>query len=63
MWDSLSKEDAYGFRGDFRILGHAELETTAIYTEASIRQLQEVHAHCHTAASLPENDPALGSST
>jgi len=32
-----------------RILGHEKLETTAIYTEVSIVQLQEVHARCHPA--------------
>ncbi|MBI4026263.1 MAG: tyrosine-type recombinase/integrase [Verrucomicrobia bacterium] len=31
------------------LLGHESLETTAIYTEVSIRQLQEVHARCHPA--------------
>jgi len=31
-------------RWSFRTLGG---ETTAIYTEGSIRQLQEVHARCH----------------
>jgi integrase/recombinase XerD len=39
-------------------LGHARLDTTAIYTEVSIRQLLDVHARCHPAgrvenASLP----------
>jgi integrase/recombinase XerD len=28
-------------------LGHQKLETTAIYTEVTIRQLLEVHARCH----------------
>jgi len=37
-----------------QLLGHEKLETTAIYTEVSIRQLQEVHARCHPAARLPE---------
>jgi integrase/recombinase XerD len=36
-----------------QLLGHAKLDTTAIYTEVSIRQLQEVHARCHPAAGLP----------
>ena len=39
-------------------LGHAKLDTTAIYTEVSIRQLLDVHARCHPSgrpdnASLP----------
>ena len=33
-------------------LGHAKLDTTAIYTEVSIRQLLEVHARCHPAGRL-----------
>ena len=38
-----------------QLLGHANLETTAIYTEVSIRQLQEVHARCHPSGRV-END-------
>ena len=34
-----------------QLLGHAKLETTAIYTEVSIIQLQAVHAKCHPAKS------------
>lgn len=42
-----------------QLLGHASLETTAIYTEISIKQLQEVHARCHpTGRAGPE--PAGG---
>lgn len=37
-----------------QLLGHEKLDTTAIYTEVSIKQLQEVHARCHPAARLPE---------
>jgi site-specific recombinase XerD len=33
-------------------LGHPKLDTTAIYTEVSIRQLLEVHARCHPAGRL-----------
>ncbi len=32
-----------------QLLGHEKLETTAIYTEVSIMQLQAVHARCHPA--------------
>jgi len=35
-----------------QLLGHSKLETTAIYTEVSIKQLQEVHARCHPSAQL-----------
>jgi integrase/recombinase XerD len=35
-----------------QLLGHAKLDTTAIYTEVSIRQLQEVHARCHPSGRL-----------
>jgi integrase/recombinase XerD len=46
-----------------QLLGHASLETTAIYTEISIKQLQEVHARCHPGrmenpASVPDANPA-----
>jgi integrase/recombinase XerD len=37
-----------------QLLGHAKLDTTAIYTEVSILQLQEVHARCHPSARVPE---------
>lgn len=43
------------------LLGHEKLDTTSIYTEVSIRQLQEVHARCHPSARLdnaPGNLPA-----
>ena len=32
-----------------QMLGHANLSTTQIYTEVSIRQLQRVHAMTHPA--------------
>jgi integrase/recombinase XerD len=35
-----------------QLLGHAKLDTTAIYTQVSIRQLLEVHARCHPANRL-----------
>ena len=37
-----------------QLLGHEKLDTTAIYTEVSIKQLQEVHTRCHPAARLQE---------
>ena len=36
-----------------QLLGHEKLDTTAIYTAVSIKQLQEVHARCHPSARLP----------
>ena len=35
-----------------QLLGHEKLDTTAIYTEVSIKQLQEVHARCHPSSRL-----------
>jgi integrase/recombinase XerD len=40
-----------------QLLGHEKLETTAIYTEVNIRQLQEVHARCHPAGRLETPAP------
>jgi integrase/recombinase XerD len=47
-----------------QLLGHEKLETTAIYTEVSILQLQAVHSRCHpaerpakAAAIKPDNTP------
>ena len=37
-----------------QLLGHTKLDTTAIYTEVSIRQLQEVHARCHPSGKLAQ---------
>jgi integrase/recombinase XerD len=43
-----------------QLLGHSSLETTAIYTQVSIRQLIEVHARCHPSARLPTGEkPAI----
>ena len=52
-----------------QLLGHEKLDTTAIYTEVSIKQLQEVHARCHPTAKQAEaleavskaSDPAVES--
>jgi len=41
------------------LLGHEKLETTAIYTEVTIRQLQEVHARCHPGARPAEPEKPL----
>ena len=44
-----------------QLLGHASLETTAIYTEVTIRQLIEVHARCHPSAQLPTREKSTPS--
>lgn len=38
-----------------QLLGHEKLETTAIYTEVTITQLQAVHERCHPAAKLEQS--------
>jgi integrase/recombinase XerD len=35
-----------------QLLGHKKLETTAIYTQVDIRQLQDVHRRCHPSGQL-----------
>jgi len=42
-----------------QLLGHEKLETTAIYTEVSIQQLQLVHARCHPAEQHETPTPPL----
>lgn len=43
------------------MLGHANLDTTAIYTRVSITKLQEVHALTHPGAKLGSTtQPAVG---
>ena len=37
-----------------QLLGHARLDTTAIYADVSILHLKEVHARCHPNARDPE---------
>ena len=57
-----------------QLLGHEKLETTAIYTEVSILQLQAVHSRCHPAerhanpvpaapVSAPAQQPETASNT
>ena len=36
------------------VLGHADLKTTQIYTQVSIRQLQEIRRATHPARGRPE---------
>ena len=39
-----------------RILGHASLETTALYTHVAIRTLKEVHERTHPGAMLGKSE-------
>jgi integrase/recombinase XerD len=43
-----------------QLLGHEKLDTTAIYTEVSIKQLQEVHARCQPSAKAAREAAANG---
>jgi len=47
---TLMLENGADIRFIQQLLGHEKLDTTAIYTEVSIKQLQEVHARCHPGA-------------
>ena len=42
------------------ILGHSDLDTTAIYTQVSIHKLKEVHAATHPAKSGTQDPPSPG---
>jgi len=44
-----------------QMLGHADLSTTQIYTQVSIRQLKRIHTATHPAQLPPEKAPANGS--
>ncbi len=46
---TLMLENGADIRFIQQMLGHANLSTTQIYTEVSIRQLQRVHAMTHPA--------------
>jgi integrase/recombinase XerD len=44
-----------------QLLGHARLDTTAIYTDVSIHHLKDVHARTHPAASEAATAPTVNS--
>lgn len=48
-----------GLRAIQRILGHSRLDTTAIYTHVSTKQLCEVHARCHPHGDDAEIETSL----
>ncbi len=54
---TLMLENGADIRYIQQLLGHAKLETTSIYTEMTVRQLQKVHTLTHPAevAKPPEN--------
>jgi integrase/recombinase XerD len=43
-----------------QMLGHADIKTTQIYTQVSIRQLKQIHTATHPAQLPPEKTPANG---
>lgn len=53
---TLMLENGADIRYIQQLLGHAKLETTSIYTEASVRQLQKIHGMTHPAEKLPESE-------
>jgi hypothetical protein len=55
---TLMHENGADIRFIQEMLGHARLETTQIYTQVSIRTLQQVHTATHPAATL-EHHSAL----
>jgi integrase/recombinase XerD len=46
---TLMLEGGADIRHIQEILGHAQLSTTALYAQVSIRQLQDVHRRTHPA--------------
>jgi integrase/recombinase XerD len=49
---TLMLENGADIRYIQQMLGHADLKTTQIYTQVSIRQLKRIHAATHPAAKL-----------
>ncbi|HEY6371867.1 MAG TPA: site-specific tyrosine recombinase XerC [Candidatus Sulfotelmatobacter sp.] len=45
-----------------QMLGHADLESTQVYTQVSIRQLKQIHTATHPGAALEKKRPASASS-
>jgi integrase/recombinase XerD len=49
---TLMLENGADIRYIQQMLGHADLSSTQIYTQVSIRQLQQIHAATHPGAML-----------
>jgi integrase/recombinase XerD len=54
---TLMLENGADIRYIQAMLGHADLKTTQIYTQVSIRQLKQIHSTTHPAQ-LPKKDGA-----
>ena len=50
-------EGGADIRFNQQLLGHAKLETTAIYTHVSIEQLKAVHAESHPSETKQDKRP------
>ncbi len=54
---TLMLENGADIRYVQEMLGHAQLSTTQLYTQVSIRKLQEIHAATHPAARCETEEP------
>jgi integrase/recombinase XerD len=57
---TLMLENGADIRFIQQLLGHADLSTTQIYTQVSIRQLKQIHAATHPARFHREGEGAAG---
>ena len=55
---TLMLENGADIRYIQQMLGHADLSSTQIYTQVSIRQLQQIHAATHPGAKLGHSSEA-----
>jgi integrase/recombinase XerD len=60
---TLMLENGADIRYIQQMLGHADLSSTQIYTQVSIRQLQQIHAATHPGAKIEPKKPAAKSSS